>query len=124
MNKYNYQKNKPPSIKDMEIHPVWRGIGFVLLIITPIIAYFGSVFLIEQNAKFNWIKIPADMIAKNFTDPYLYIKIFLTIVFIILIYSLYTFITFLSFSLFGPSRYGIYDVPNVSYKRRKITKNR
>lgn len=115
-NYYNDRQKK--SLNKMEIHPIWRGIGFILLIITPVIAYFCSIFLLDENIKNGWVKIPKDIIAYGNSDPYIYLKIFLTVVFMVLIYGIYTFITFLLFSLFGPKRYGPYDVPNVSYKKK------
>jgi len=118
-NKNYYNRQSKKSINDMETHPIWRGIGFILLIITPIISYFLSVILLDANRSNGWVNIPKGMIAYGNSDPFIYIKIFLTIVFVVLIYGIYTFITFLLFSLFGPSRYGPYDVPNVSYKKKK-----
>ena len=118
-NKYYYENQQKKTLNRMEIHPIWRGIGFVFLIITPVIAYYCGIFLLEENGKNGWVNIPADVIAYGNSDPYIYIKIFLIIVFMVLLYGIYAFITFLIFSLFGPKRYGPYDVPNVSYRGKK-----
>ena len=62
-NRYYYDNQQKKTLNRMEIHPVWRGIGFVLLIITPVIGYFCSVFLLDENVKNGWVKIPKDIIA-------------------------------------------------------------
>ncbi|MEW6651253.1 MAG: hypothetical protein AB1453_13845, partial [Chloroflexota bacterium] len=62
-NKYgSYQAKQQEAIREARnyVHPIWRGVGFLLMIITPVLGYFGALVLIEQNAKQNWFTIPPE----------------------------------------------------------------
>lgn len=37
------------------VHPVWRGIGCIWLILLPILAYAASWMIVRQNMKDPWI---------------------------------------------------------------------
>lgn len=119
MNK-NYQFSKA-SVKQREaVHPVWFGIGFILMILIPILGYIGSQVILEENAKANWFPIPADMIIR-FQDPYILIKLLITFILSFLVYALFLMITFIAHSLFGPRRYNPPDIPPL---QRKYIKKR
>jgi hypothetical protein len=40
-------------------HPVWRGIGFLLLALIAIMSYAGANLLVEANKTRGWIVVPA-----------------------------------------------------------------
>lgn len=110
---------EPLRDRNRQVHPVWRGVGFALLILTPIIAFFGSIALVDANAKQGWVEIPRDLIAKGVGDPLLYIKIIVGIVIFLVVTVIFRLVTFILYSAFGPSRYSPLDVPPVSYKGPK-----
>jgi hypothetical protein len=118
MGKY-YQ---PPVVSGQstsrEIHPIWRGIGFLLIILTPILAYSGTLVLLQENSKNHWMTIPRDLIVQA-SDPLLLVKVVMTVGLSVLIYALFTFITFILYSIFGPSRYGPLDVPPIRAKTKR-----
>ena len=122
MGKYS-QYVRPPSYYatrqlDKRVHPIWRGIGFLLMIILPIIAYYSTLALLERNAQYQWIEISRDLYV-NAPDPLIGVKIGLTIVLVFIFYALFTTIGFILYRLFGSPRYGPLDVPpgEVSKKR-------
>ncbi|MEN4013195.1 MAG: hypothetical protein ROW48_14255 [Bellilinea sp.] len=120
-NKYgSYQAKQQEAIREARnyVHPIWRGVGFLLMIITPVLGYFGALVLIEQNAKQNWFTIPPEFIAPG-QDPMLYLKIGLTILIAFLLFFLFQLISLILLRAFGPSRYGPYDVPPVGYRGKK-----
>jgi len=41
------------------VHPVWRGIGFLLLGVIAIMSYAGANLLVEANKTKSWIVVPA-----------------------------------------------------------------
>ena len=41
------------------VHPVWRGIGFLLLAVIAIMSYAGANLLVEANKTKGWIAVPA-----------------------------------------------------------------
>lgn len=117
MSKYGSRTNQPmePSRLNRKIHPVWRGVGFVMMVLSPILGYASMVLLMEENAKQNWIQFPAELLIEG-PDPYLLVKIILTVLFMLVFYGLLTFISFVLFRIFAPPQYGPYDVPPVTYK--------
>jgi len=118
-NIYYHNQHDQKSIHKMEIHPVWRGIGFILMILTPILGYFGSDVIVNLNTNNNWVYIPRELLLRGDIDPYLILKIVITIFLMIIIYGIYMLVTFSIYSLFGPSRYGSYDVPITSFRGKK-----
>ncbi|MBN2046946.1 MAG: hypothetical protein JW750_03795 [Anaerolineaceae bacterium] len=109
----SYQAEKKEEKK--ELHPVWRGIGCVIIILTPVIAYTGALVLFSLNQEKNWVAIPRDMLIKA-SDPYILIKIGLAVILAIILFALFLLVTFVFNSILGPSRYGPHDVPQQSYK--------
>ncbi|HSM23831.1 MAG TPA: hypothetical protein VK856_03120 [Anaerolineaceae bacterium] len=114
----NYEQKRPVTDTKIHVHPIWRGIGFALLIFAPIMGYFSSIMLIDLNKEYRWLPIPKDLLISG-SDPYLLIKIILTIVIAFLIFLLFQLITFLIYRVAGPSKYGPTDVPRVAYRGKK-----
>lgn len=99
-----------------EIHPVWRGIGFILVVLTPVLAFFGSLLILQLNAQNGWIAIPKELLAKGVSDSFLYVKIFLTITLSFLIYAIFLLFTFILYSIVAPPRYGPLDAPQPRFR--------
>ena len=118
MTKYdNYWEQKKP-LKNKGPHPIWMGIGFLLLIIIPGISWAASLLLIDEDLKTGWVRITPDMIAPG-ADPMLYAKIFLTIVISLILFTLIYVIYFIIYRFIGPKRYGPLDAPVGSYKVKR-----
>jgi hypothetical protein len=124
---YNY--NRGPSREERtRIHPVWRGIGFVFMILIPFLSYAAAEVLLQSNAKNNWFPLPVDLLAKPgqflyafIPDPLLYIKILITLVFVAVIFAVFTMVSFVIISTFGytDTRNDPYYVPPVTRRRRR-----
>jgi hypothetical protein len=114
----SYSDKKAGYNKTPEVHPIWRGIGFALIILIPVLSYFAGLLVIAANALHNYVSIPPELIAPK-GDPYLYLKIILTVVISFLIYILFMMITFVINRLFGPPRYGPLDMPPLPIKVHK-----
>lgn len=120
MTKYtNYSTSRRPTRKEREhIHPIWRGVGFLFMVLAPVMGYFGSLLLIDANKTNKWIIIPNDLLASG-SDPMLYVKIGLTILLAFIIFFILQFIGMLVFQIAGPERYGPLDVPPISGVKKK-----
>ena len=105
-----------PSEK--QVHPVWRGIGFLLIVITPIMGYAVAQLLVAANKAQRWVSIPPELIAEG-KNPDLYVLIMITIVVSLMIYLILSLFTFLVLSIFSPPRYGPQDVPPISYRGKR-----
>lgn len=101
-----------------EIHPIWRGVGLVFLIVIPIISIAASLLLIQLNQDNNWVTVPQDLLVR-WKDPLILIKAILAIIFIIVLYAIFTMIVVITNRFFGPPRFGPYDVPPARFIRRK-----
>jgi hypothetical protein len=44
-----------------EIHPVWRGIGCLIMIIGPFVAFAAAHILVELNMANKWLVVPRSM---------------------------------------------------------------
>lgn len=51
-----YRKRGPE--KREGLHPVWRGIGFVLMGLIAVMSYAGANLLVEANKVRGWIEVP------------------------------------------------------------------
>jgi hypothetical protein len=112
-----YQKKVVPKREGM--NPIWRGVGFGLLVIIPIMSYAGMELLLQYNAQKNLFPLPLEIINKGGPDPLLYIKIIIFFFILFVLFTILVFATFLINKFFAPSRYGPFDIPPVAYKRRK-----
>lgn len=112
---YYSQKDKP---RHRGVHPVWRGIGFLLIFIIPVLSYAAALVTLEENAKRAWVAIPQELISPV-VEPMLYAKIFLTVIFMFILYGIITFISFVLYSAFGPPLYGLLDAPPVIYRGKQ-----
>ncbi len=119
MSRYNsYEEKRPVTDSKIYVHPIWRGIGFALLVFAPIMGYLASILLLDMNKQYKWMPIPRDLLISG-SDPYLLIKIIITIVIAFLIFLIFQLITFLLYRVAGPSRYSQLDVPRVAYRGKK-----
>ena len=107
-----YDRYHPEMEKKKEknvIHPVWRGIGCVLIVIIPVLSGFAANFLINNRESFPWVIIPNELILKNFTDSLILVKGVYLLIFAFIPFFIIGMVTFIINKAFGPSR-GPYDV--------------
>jgi hypothetical protein len=114
-NQYHHEKSKP---KNREPHPIWRGIGFIMIVLIPLMGYGISLLLLQANRENGWMAIPRDLIARG-ADPDLYLKIILTIALSFVLYVVFTFFSVVVLRAFGPPRYGPTDVPPITTRMKK-----
>jgi hypothetical protein len=112
MGKYDaYARQKSTHDEKQKVNPIWRGIGFLMMVLIPIGSYLASVELLRQNATQAWFPIPTDLLTNIFSDSYIFVKLFMTVIIAILVYAAFTLLRFLGNILFGPPRYGPLDSP-------------
>ncbi len=119
--------NRRASMLDRpwKIHPIWRGIGCIMMVIIPIMAYAGAVLLVQENMRQGWLPMPRDL-ARTITIPMLgsypnllaYLVVALTLS--VVGFGVYTAIYALLNAIVGPSRFGPLDVPPVRREDRLI----
>jgi hypothetical protein len=113
---YSSKQNQPR--KQPEVHPIWRGVGLMMILLIPFLSYISALVLLQENTKYRWVHLPADLIIAG-KDPLLLIKVIITISIAFVLYAIFMLVTFSLSRLFSPPRYGPYDVPPVAYRGKK-----
>lgn len=117
MERHNFFSKERESDRNKgRIHPVWRGVGFVLMIFIPILSYLASGLILEYNQTEHWFPIPPEFII-NWQDPLILMKLFITVMLSFIAFAVFQLITFLLFGLFGPKRYIPPDLPPLKRRR-------
>jgi hypothetical protein len=119
--KYSTTVQKPKA--PWKIHPIWQGIGCVMMVIIPLVSYAGSVMLIEANNKNNWFPFPREFYGPA-SNPYLYAEIGVTVLFSMFGYLVFVILYTIMYRLWGPPRYGPTDAPPPKRTKGKRTKGR
>jgi len=129
MGKYSSHARQAPQPKRGVVHPVMRGIGCLMIVIVPILAYGISVLLVNYGASHGW-PIPPDwlgtptfhpllwrlsgvaaMLAFLQTQTNLIANVVFTIALTVVIGGVMSVIYGYIYTIFGPPRYGPTDVP-------------
>jgi quinol-cytochrome oxidoreductase complex cytochrome b subunit len=97
------------------VHPVWRGVGILLMVLVPVMGYAGAMLFLDANNHNNWFKIPNQLYISA-PDHLILVKAILTIIIGGVIYFLLMMLTFIIYRFFGPSRLGPTDAPPIHWK--------
>lgn len=131
----SYERNVPSPSK--EPHPIWRGIGCLIMLIVPAISLGLSSILVQMAPSFG-IQLPAELVGYPIMPPFLFQvpglvgllswiqgrnnlyaillgTFMVTVVLAGVLALLYAFI----YRLVGPPRYSGMDVPPSSVKVKK-----
>lgn len=113
-------KYEPPyarsrrGIRELSVHPVWRGIGCLLLIVLPIMAFAGARLLVQANFRQRWIDVPQEMVA-SFSVPMvgrvLFADLAVMAILTVILFALGTIIYAIIYRLFGPPYHGPLESP-------------
>jgi len=134
--KYNRKGPKP----EKKLHPIWRGIGCLLIIIMPLISYFTALEIIKVGVSQGWSFPPYFLGFVKFPDwvwkfrvlaviagpianfPNLLAVLAITIVLVIILFGIFSFLYSLLYKVVGPPRYTEIDSPPI--KGRRIRRSR
>jgi hypothetical protein len=115
MTKYDptYQPRSRRSIIP-PVHPVWRGIGCLLLILLPIISFAGAKLLVQANSRQRWIQIPSEL-SGSFIAPVVgrifYADLALAVILIVIGFAIITVVYAIIYRIIGIPRFGPLDSP-------------
>jgi hypothetical protein len=127
MGKYQkLSRQAPMAPRPWKVHPIWRGIGCLMVLIGPIVAIAGAHTLLEMNQEQLWFPVPPEFAAPftipgaNYTVNHFFgdlllagVLLFIGFAFIMIVYSII-------YSIMGPPRYGPLDAPPVSGRGRSL----
>ena len=106
-----YQQYERRVVEERERpHPVWRGLGFILMALIAIMSYAGANLLVEANKTKGWVKVPAEIQGGVSWAPDLYAELFVAF-----------FLTFVGFGILTIVYSAIYRItrPKDLYKMVK-----
>jgi len=72
------------------VHPVWRGIGFLLMGVVSVMSYAGANLLVEANKTKGWVVVPAEIRGGVSWAPDLYAEIVVTFFLILIGFGIIT----------------------------------
>jgi hypothetical protein len=135
MGKYGSFKQQPFK-RPYEVHPIWRGIGCIMMILIPLVSIVGSLVLIDTGQKQGWplpyelmgnprfpamayqIPVIEDLARSISSVNNLYAIAVFSIVFMILGFAIISLVYSFAFKAVGPSRYTPLDAPEVPRGKR------
>lgn len=135
MGKYYKSYRDPVIERKWKVHPIWRGIGCITIIIMSVIAYAGAVEFIKFNQQARLIPLPNELyepmgyvsytipdtsktFGANLGDTLLGVPVF-TVIFWLVGMGFFTFIYAVVYQMSGPPRYSGANVPPLKKGRRK-----
>ncbi len=122
--------NRGRQEKPWKVHPVWRGIGCILLLLIPIMSWYITALLLQSNQK---ALIPSELTkvvaipvigvgeidrviiqVNHYFDSihFVFGQVFFTIIFSVLGFGILSFLYAIFYRVAGPPRYGPFDVPS------------
>lgn len=111
MSKYYAQWRRPKMAqRKWKVHPVWRGIGCLMIVIIPIFSYLVAGVVIQSNFEQGWVAIPFNLLGPaGIQIENLYLKLIATTLISIVLFGGYTIAYMIIYSMAGPARYGPLD---------------
>ena len=137
MGKYTSRVRQAPKPRRTEVHPVMRGIGCIMIVIVPILAYGIALLLIDYGIRNGWpippnwlrpITIPPLLLNLRGLAPVwnfllnqdnLIAVIVFTIAITVVIGGVMSVLYGYIYSIFGPPRYGPQDAPPIRVKVKR-----
>lgn len=132
MGKYDKASYRtPPPTRPWKIHPIWRGIGCLWFLISPVLAYAIASLLVNYDMKTGFFPIPADLTRavtiplarflpiNNLVIPQLYGNLMVTALLLLVGFGVVMVIYAIIYSVMGPKRLGPLDAPPIRRRTRK-----
>ncbi len=107
------------TVRPWKVHPIWRGIGCLLIILVPVISYAGAVLLVEANRQAKWMTVPAELMRTisiptlSLKIPHLWANLLAAAVLALLGFGVVMIIYAIIYSIIGPDKYSPLDSPPV-----------
>ena len=112
-----YSTAVQPKQKPWKIHPVWQGIGCLMMVLIPLISYAGAVLLVNANNENGWVAIPREFIGPQ-SNPWLYTQLGVAVFLSMFGFMVFVIVYSLVYRVVGPPARGPLDAPPIRRKRR------
>lgn len=138
MGKYSsYSRPRPTRPRNTGVHPLMRGIGCIMIVIVPVVAYGLAILLVRYGASSGW-PIPPDWLGRPTIHPLLMriqsltpvwnflmaqdsliANLVFAIAITVIIGGLMSILYGYIYTLFGPPKYGPQDAPPIRVKVKR-----
>ena len=134
----------PPPTRPWKIHPIWQGIGCILLVIGPFTVFGAAHLLVDMDMKYGWFRVPPEMtgsftipgtiqffewsfrLGEDLVIPHFFADLITTVLLLMMVFAFVMIIYSIVYAFLGPRRYGPRDSPpirlNMKKRRRKAPK--
>ncbi len=137
MGKYTTYRTQPPKPRNVGVHPIVRGIGCIMMIVVPILAYGFAILLVNYGISRGWPlpaswlgipTIPQFLLGIRVLAPFwnfllvqnnLIANLVFAIVLTIIIGGLMSILYGYIYTIFGPPLYGPQDAPPIRTKVKR-----
>ncbi len=119
---YRPDSDRPPlpSFSQRTRGPAaWGGIGCVMAILLPVLAYFAALVTLEYNAQYHWVTVPPSMLARPAGLPISWAIATLTVGYLFLFYGVYATLYALLYRALGISPYTALDLERPERRKRR-----
>jgi hypothetical protein len=137
MGKYTSYTKIPPKPRNLGVHPVMRGIGCIMMVVVPVLAYGLAQLVVDYGIRQRW-PLPPEWLQPVTIHPLLlgirslaplwnilltqnnFIAVLVfTFAIIVVLGSIMAVIYGYMYSMFGPPRYGPQDAPPIRVKVKR-----
>lgn len=108
-----YETTAKKKKRPYKIHPVWRGIGCLFLLLVPVMSYAGSTLLVAANYRNGWVPTPSDLLVKPFGLPVSYAEMIVTVLLMFIGFGIFVVVYSAVYRFIGPPKYGPTDAPPI-----------
>jgi len=127
MGKYQkLSRQAPPPPRPWTVHPIWRGIGCLMIIIGPIVAVAAAHIILDMNLERAWFAVPREFAAPytisaaNYTIDHFFGDLLVAGILLLIGFAVIMIVYSIIYSIMGPPRYGPLDAPPVSGRGRSL----
>ncbi len=139
MTKYTVASQRRASNVQPQVHPLWRGVGCIMMVVIPVISFMLAAFTVNLAVGQNW-PVPYQLMGPPAVPPLLfqsqalapmafyiqqqqnlYAILLMTVVYIVVLGAVVSTVYSIVYRYVGPSRYGPLDAEpaNIRVKRYK-----
>jgi hypothetical protein len=112
--------------KEVKLHPIWRGIGCLFMVLIPVMSWIAGGLILKLNTQYGWFPVPGDLMvgvghplafAVAYAGATVEVQLIIAFAIALVLFVLFTIVVFMVNSMFGGSRYGAFDLPPVEVPR-------
>jgi hypothetical protein len=115
-----YSSTRHIKERSYKIHPVWQGIGCIMMVLIPVMSYAGATLLVVANARNRWVPMPPEFYGPR-SNPGLYGELFVAVLLSVLGYLGFVIFYSIMYKTMAPKQ--TVDAP-MPKKRKKMRQSK